>query len=199
MVSILRLDLVAGLARLEGKRRFFELRHRLAARHPIRHGATIGGRPGVLGILLRQRGEIRSAPDLFQQILGSGLDLRLFRGRLAIGLQQNVPHLDALRRAERVQVLAVHAAEIGVPGNHGLLHLRRVRNQDGQVLRLGRLVARVVGLVEGPHVLRRRLHFRLVLVVGELDVLDLDLLALLPVRLFDLERRNDGSFNGYFS
>ena len=67
--------------------------------------------PGILRIILRELREIAAALDLLQNTFGLRFHRRVVRG---VGLDQDVPRLHPLRRAEFVLARVVFLLQIGV-------------------------------------------------------------------------------------
>ena len=149
----------------------------------------------VFGILLRQLAKFAPAFTCFRRSSACALILASSAGGLPWVFRRMCRTFTLSGDAERVLVLRVGALQLGVGRVDGLLDLGLVGDQHRQVLPLRRRVLR-------PCSPRNTSAFPpasaatsfLYLSGRQLDVLDLDLLVLLPVLLLDLLRRHDRAF-----
>ena len=98
-----------------------------------------------------------------------------------------------LRKAVVGLILVVGHLQLGVRGIETLLDLGPIGNQQDEVFGFRILITRGVELEVLLHLLGGGLGFLLILVLGQLDVLELDLFVLLAVLLFDLGGRHNGA------
>jgi hypothetical protein len=179
VVPELRLHEVAQLADLHRERRLVEFGDHLAAREEV-EVATLGGAPLVLRVLPGELGEIGALLDFRQEVLGLLLRRVVLFG-LAGRLDQDVagPHL--LGGRVLLDVVVVGALDLlAGDGRLGAQRLLIDRHEPDLPL-LADAVGVLVGVEVLRHVVVARVDSLAVLVGGEVDDGELDLLVAFAV------------------
>ena len=136
VVAELRGHHAAQFFRLQREGRAVELGNHLTVSKPAQIAALILG--AVIGILLRHLREIGAVLELFEHILGLGLQGLLLRVRFPFGLEQDVARVHALRHAEVIESIGIRRAKLLVGHVDGRRDLVLIEH-GYLVRRLGRL------------------------------------------------------------